>query len=104
MDRNGREREARTKSVLVLKMLDRIIVWRFDGVDQSGRNWFLCVWNCVRICCCCVRCFVSFCFAFRSFQVLSGQFGLVCTVWNRNISLSHHGAYDVAVTPSCFVS
>ena len=27
-----------------------------------------------------VRCFVSFCFAFRSDPVLSGQFGFVCMV------------------------
>ena len=83
MDRNGREREASTKSVLVLKMSERIIVWRCDDellVDRAGRNWFLCVWILCADLLLCGALFRLLCFAFRSGPVLSGQFGLVCTV------------------------
>ena len=79
MDRNGREREARTKSVLVLKMLERIIVWRCDDellVDRAGRNWFLCVWI---LCADLLLCGALFRFVLRfgpvrSCQVSSGWF------------------------------
>ena len=93
LDRNGRERETRTKSVLVLKMLERIIFWRCDGellVDRVGRNWFLCVWFL-----CADRlllCGALLCFAFRFCPAW-----LVCVVGNINMSVSHHSAYDAVV-------